>query len=145
MDEVSGRKALLGRFLDEVWSNGDVGACARYLSDVYMIIHDPGDSWEGRRLTLAEFEQRVRHSRSPFPDQRFDVQAMLGEGREVAVTWLWSATHQGDLPGFTATGKLIRMSGATLYYFDGQDRICGHWQIADRMSIFQQLQRNSAE
>jgi len=30
------------------------------------------------------------------------------------------------------------MSGLTIYYFDG-DRISGHWQIVDRMSVYQQL------
>jgi steroid delta-isomerase-like uncharacterized protein len=145
MDEIAARKELLTQFLDEVWSNGDIEACGRYLSDEYTIHHDPGDPWEGRCLTLAEFEERVRLSRAPFPDQRFDVQTMLGECREVVASWLWSATHQGDLPGFPATGQPVRMSGATIYYFDGQDRICGHWQITDRLSIFQQLQRNRAE
>ncbi len=57
------------------------------------------------------------------------------------MTWFWSATHAGDYPGFPATGKTISMSGATVYYFDG-DRLCGHWQIADRLGVFQQLVAN---
>jgi steroid delta-isomerase-like uncharacterized protein len=140
MDAASARKALLAQFLDEVWSNGNVAACSRYLSDKYEIHHDPGDPWEGRRLTLAEFEERVSLSRAPFPDQRFDVQTMLEEGMEVAASWVWSATHSGDLPGYPATGQVIRMSGATIYYFDERDRISGHWQVTDRLGIFQQLQ-----
>lgn len=145
MDAASARKALLAQFLDEVWSNGNVAACARYLSDEYVIHHDPGDPWEGRCLTLAEFEERVSVSRAPFPDQRFDVQTMLGERREVAASWLWSATHKGDLPGFPATGRIIRMSGATIYHFDERDRISGHWKITDRLGIFQQLQHDRSE
>ncbi|PLY01441.1 MAG: hypothetical protein C0622_07340 [Desulfuromonas sp.] len=35
------------------------------------------------------------------------------------------------------------VEGATVYYFAG-DRITGHWQIADRLSIFQQLRQASA-
>ncbi|HEX6902524.1 MAG TPA: hypothetical protein VF789_22580 [Thermoanaerobaculia bacterium] len=31
--------------------------------------------------------------------------------------WLWSATHQGGIPGFPAMGGEIKMSGATVYYF----------------------------
>ena len=30
------------------------------------------------------------------------------------------------------------MSGLTLYSFDG-DRLSGHWQVADRLSIYRQL------
>jgi predicted ester cyclase len=33
------------------------------------------------------------------------------------------------------------MSGITLYYYDDK-RICGHWQVVDRLAIFQQLQAN---
>ena len=30
------------------------------------------------------------------------------------------------------------MSGLTIYYFDGA-RLSGHWQIVDRLSVYQQL------
>ena len=30
------------------------------------------------------------------------------------------------------------MSGATVYYFD-DEKIVGHWQITDRLGVFQQL------
>lgn len=96
---------------------------------------------EHAQLDIAGFKERVRQSRAPFPDQRFDVQEMFADGEAVVVTWLWSATHQGDLPGFPATGKPIRMSGATVYYFDETDRIAGHWQITDRLGVYQQLQQ----
>lgn len=35
---------------------------------------------------------------------------------------------------------LWMMPGATVYYFEN-DRIAGHWQIVDRLSVFQQLQQ----
>ena len=38
----------------------------------------------------------------------------------------------------------IRMSGATAYLFDDADRLTGHWQICDRLGVYQQLQRNLA-
>ena len=44
-----------------------------------------------------------------------------------------------DLPGFPATGRVIRMSGATAYFFDAEDRLTGHWQITDRLGVYQQL------
>ena len=147
MNGAAARKDILAAFLDEVWSGGDVDACDRYIADEYVIHHDPGDPWDGQRLSLDGFKKRVRLSRAPFPDQRFTVQAMVAEENSaeeivVAVSWLWSATHQGDFPGFPATGNRLHMSGATFYHFDGQDRICGHWQATDRLGIFQQLQKN---
>ena len=46
-----------------------------------------------------------------------------------------------DLAGFPATGSPVTMSGATVYYFDALNRICGHWQIVDRLGVYQQLRR----
>ena len=59
------------------------------------------------------------------------------------MTWLWTATHMGAIAGFPATGKQLRMSGATVYYFEG-DRITDHWQIADRLGVYQQLRQAAA-
>lgn len=131
-------------FLDEVWSGGDVGACADYVAPEYTIHHDPGDPWEGQTLKLSAFQDRVRISRAPFPDQRFLVQKIFADAGSVAVTWLWEATHKGDIPGFPATGKPVRMSGATVYFFSSHGGICGHWQVTDRLGVFQQLQASKA-
>lgn len=136
-------KETLTRFIREVWSEGDVDASDKYVAPRYTIHHDPGDPWEGRELDLAGYKARVTMSRAAFPDQRFDIQELFADGKAVVMTWLWSGTHKGDLPGFPATGKIIRMSGATVYYFDG-DRLTGHWQIADRLGVYQQLRHASA-
>lgn len=131
-------KDILTRFLWEVWNQGDIDAADRYLAPKYTIHHDPGDPWHQQELDLAGFKDRVRRSRAPFPDQYFELQELFAEGDAVIATWLWSGTHRGDLPGFPASGKRITMSGATVYYFE-EDRICGHWQITDRLGVLQQL------
>jgi len=59
------------------------------------------------------------------------------------MTWLWSGTHKGDIPGFPATGNNIKMSGATVYYFD-RGQLTGHWQITDRFGVYMQLRQGSA-
>ena len=140
--QVSIRQRLLMEFLDRVWSSGEVDQCDRFLADSYAIRHDPGDPWDGRILDLVGFKERVRLSREPFPDQRFDVQRWFEDDDGVAVTWLWSATHLGDLPGFPASGRSIKISGATVYDFDSSNRITGHWQVVDRLGVFRQLQRS---
>lgn len=142
MKQLTARQDMLREFLDRVWSSGEIDQCDRFLADNYTIFHDPGDPWDGRTLDLTAFKERVRLSRQPFPDQRFDVQDWFENDAGVAVTWLWSATHLGDFPGFPATGQSLKMSGATVYHFDGTDRISGHWQVTDRLGIFRQLQRN---
>jgi steroid delta-isomerase-like uncharacterized protein len=138
---VTRRQTLLAEFLRDVWSNGDVMRSSTYLASAYTIHHDPGDPWEKQTLDIAGFMDRVRLSRAPFPDQQFDPCEMIEGEAGVVVTWLWQATHSGDCLGFPATGKRVTASGVTVYYFDSDDRITGHWQIADRLGVFQQLQR----
>lgn len=134
------RKELITAFLEDVWSSGKVDACDHFVGPYYTVRHDPGDPWNGRRLTREEFKDRVRKSRGPFPDQRFHIQSLLEDGGCVAVAWTWTATHQGDVPGFPATGQPLEMSGLTVYDFDEAGLISGHWQVSDRLGIFQQLQ-----
>jgi len=126
-------------FIRKVWNEGDADAAADFLASAYTIHHDPGDPWEGKTLDLEGFKDRVRQSRGPVPDQRFELLDVCEGEDRVFITWLWQGTHRGDIAGFPATGRTLSMSGATVYLFDG-DRISGHWQIADRLGIFRQLQ-----
>jgi steroid delta-isomerase-like uncharacterized protein len=132
------KKNILAQFIQEVWSKGNADAAESYIAESYTIHHDPGDPWHQRSLTRAQFKERVHSSRAPFPDQCFELHQTIADGNAVVATWFWTGTHAGDLPGFPASGKQIKMSGATVYYF-ANDRINGHWQITDRLGVFQQL------
>jgi steroid delta-isomerase-like uncharacterized protein len=143
MTTETDRKELLRRFIEEVWNEGNVEASDRYLAGRYTIHHDPGDPWHGKALDLAGYKARVRLSRAPCPDQRFDLRELFADGDAVVATWFWSGTHAGNLSGFPPSGRVLRMSGATVYYFDG-NRISGHWQIIDRLGVFQQLRANAS-
>lgn len=134
----SPRKQILADFLKDVWTDGKVDAVDQYLADSYSIRNDPGDPWDGQTLSVEGFKNRLVQSRAMAPDQIFHVEKMVGEGNEIAVAWTWSGTHLGDIPGIPATGRKITMTGLTIYGFDG-DRLTGHWQVADRLSVFQQL------
>lgn len=140
MTTEASNKDLLIRFIEEVWNAGIVDAADRYIAPSYTIHHDPGDPWDGKTLDLASYKARLTTSRAPFPDQRFTFKDVLATDDRVVMTWHWVATHKADLPGFPATGKEIRMSGATVYYLtDG--RFTGHWQITDRLGVYVQLQQ----
>jgi steroid delta-isomerase-like uncharacterized protein len=132
------RKEILTRLLKEVWTDGDVSAADKYVAALYTIHHDPGDPWDKKELDLDGYKERVRVSRAPFPDQHFDIQEMFADGDAVVVTRLWTGTHLGPLPGFPASNKTIHMSGATVYYFGGE-QVTGHWQITDRLGVYRQL------
>ena len=131
-------KALLREFIHDIWSEGRLDAVGKYLAPIYEIYHDPNDPWNGQKLDHEGFKNRVLLSRKPFPDQKFTIHDMIGEAEKIAVSWFWQGTHRSEIFGIAATGKIITMSGMTIYYFQN-GKLAGHWQIADRASVFQQL------
>src|SRR6478609_3208467 len=123
--ESPDRRALLIRFIEEVWNQGDVDAAARYIAPRYTVQHDPGDPWDGRELDLEAYRERVRVARASCPDQRFELLMVVEDtgGSVVIATWRWVGTHTGTLSGFPPTGRPLRMTGATVYSFDTDDRL----------------------
>jgi len=142
MNDPGHNKSATLELLDRVWTQGDISASDSLVAPRYTIFHDPGDPWDGQMLDRSGFKERVRLSRAPFPDQRFAVQHLVAEDRSVVVAWNWSGTHRGEIPGFPASGRNITMSGLTLYSFE-HGLMTGHWQCADRLGVYSQLQRNS--
>lgn len=131
-------KTALEGLLRDLWDEGRADMVETYIADTYTIRHDPGDPWHGQTLDREGYKNRLLTSRGPFPDQKFHVVEMVAEGDNVAVSWTWEGTHKGDLPGLPATGKVIKMTGLTIYSFEN-GKATGHWQIVDRLSVFQQL------
>ena len=137
------RGRIVAEFIRRAWSEGDLGAIDDHLAERYTIRHDPGDPWEGRTLDRAGFAERLVASRAVAPDQVFELVEIVAQGERVAVSWTWRGTHLGDLPGFPASGRALAMSGLTIYDFEG-DRLSGHWQVADRLSVWRQLAAGQA-
>ena len=135
-------KKILISFIQDVWNNGDLDKIDSYLAPIYTIHHDPGDPWDKQTLDKEGFRERVRVSRSTAPDQSFEIQSIIAEGNKVSITWLWTGTHLGEIAGFLPTGRTLNMSGATTYFFE-DGKLSGHWQISDRLTIYQQLTENS--
>lgn len=134
-------KQTLIQFIETVWNQGNADAVAQFLADSYTIYHDPGDPWHQQTLSVAGFKERLSHSRAPFPDQQFHIQHLVAEGNHVSMAWLWSGTHLAPLGEFAPSGQTIEMSGVTHYMFEN-GRIAGHWQVSDRLAVYQQLMRN---
>lgn len=79
----------------------------------------------------------VAYSRDAFTDLRFDIQEAIGGDGRVAIRWLLSGTHEGDLPGLPVTGRRSLVSGMTFHCFEG-GRLCGHAQASDQLGFLSQ-------
>lgn len=132
------KKQAIVRLLDEVWSKGNFQMVDQLIAPQYTIRHDPGDPWEGKTLDLTTFKERVKLSHHVFPNQKFYIEDLVCDGNKVSVSWKFTGTQKGAIPGLPVTDKTVNVSGLTIYYFKN-GKIIGHWQIVDRLGFLEQL------
>jgi len=68
------------------------------------------------------------------------IEGALSGNNKVAVSWYFTGTQKGEIPGLPVTHKKVKVSGITIYYFTN-DKISGHWQIVDRLGFLEQLKK----
>jgi len=128
------QKALVRRFIEEVWNKGDLGIIAQVCAPDF-VLHDPATP---RVKTRLEYTQLVMAYRQAFPDLRCAIEGQIAE-RDLVMTW-WGAqgTHRGSLFGYAPTERRVRYTGISLHLIrDGQiveSRV--NW---DALGLFQQL------
>lgn len=77
-------------------------------------------------------------SRYVFPNQKFYIEDIVAQGDKVAISWRFTGTQKGTIPGLPITNKTVNVSGLTIYYFS-KGKIIGHWQVVDRLGFLGQL------
>jgi predicted ester cyclase len=72
--------------------------------------------------------------RAAFPDLRYTVEDLVGDGDRVAVRWSWRGTHTGAFRGFAPTGKQVVNSGFAIFEVtDG--KLARGWVETDRLGF----------
>lgn len=125
-------KALVLRYIEEVWNGHDLDAIDGLVSPAYL----NHAASEGHRRDGAR--QSVSWLLSVFPDHRFDVEDAAADGETVAVRGTCSGTHEGELPGIPATGE--RFAVQQSHWFRVADgKITEHWAVRDDLGMMKQL------
>jgi steroid delta-isomerase-like uncharacterized protein len=124
-------KALVRRFVDEFWSEGNL-AVADELMAADAVVHEPV---VGGPAGLKAF---AREFRNAFPDWHSTVEEMVVEGDRVAERWTGRGTHKGELQGIPPTGKHVTVPGVVFYRIEGGKIVEFRGQF-DTMSLMQQL------
>lgn len=132
------RKSILTTFMQKIWNEGDFSSLKNLVSTEYSVSLDEYDPWSGQIIDHDTFERRVLYSRNAFPDLHFEIKEMIEEGQRVAVSWVMSGTHIGDLPQLRATKRAFSIIGLTFYYFD-EYKVCGHAQCFDQFAFLKQM------
>jgi len=133
--DVAENKALVARFYDEVWDKGHVAVAHEVFADDY-IRHDlrPGEALPGPagQAKIAEDFRRA------FPDLRFGVDLIIGEGNIVAARWTATGTHTRKLGLLEPTGKRASFSGVNIFRF-GNGKVVEIWNHRDDLGLMAQI------
>lgn len=126
-------KAVVRRFIDEIFLRGDFGAVDELLSDDFTP-HTWGPMPPGRD-GLKEAIQRVSAGIS---DPKMTIEDVIAEDDRVAVRLTSSATQTGEFMGMPASGKRYEIGEIHIFRLrDG--KVCEHWHQADFMGMMRQL------
>jgi len=126
-------KAVVRRFIDEIFLKGDLDAVDQLLTDDFRP-HTWGPMPPGRD-GVKEAIQRVSAGLS---DTKMAVEDVIAEGDRVAVRLTSSAVQSGEFMGMPPSGK--RYEIGEIHIFRVQDgRIAEHWHQADFMGMMKQL------
>ena len=126
-------KALVERFVEEFWNEGDMRA-ADELMAADAEIHLP----TGEVVNPDEAKGFAARWRESFPDWHSTFEELVAEGDRVAERWTGRGTHRGELQGIPPTGKRVEAPGSVFYRIvDG--KIVELWGQLDMMSLMQQL------
>jgi steroid delta-isomerase-like uncharacterized protein len=128
-------KAMICRFYDEVWNNGNLDVADEIFADDY-VRHDlrPGTAPpgpEGQKAVASLF-------RAAFPDVHLTVNLMVADQETVVARWTMAGTQRGAWGGIAPTGKSISFAGVNIFRF-AAGKVVEIWNHRDDLGLMQQL------
>jgi predicted ester cyclase len=128
-------KAMVRRFVEEVWNKGNVGVIDEIGSPDW-VEHDPDRPEELRGL--GDAKRRVEEVRSAFPDLYVTLEDLIAEGEKVVSRWRARGTHQGELLGIPPTGRQVEFTGMRIQRISG-GKFVETWHQPDTLGMMRQL------
>jgi len=128
-----GNKAVVLRYVEEVWNEHDLDAIDGLVSPDY--VNHAATTAEYRRGGAKLIWEWIL---SVFPDHRFEVEDDAADGCTVAIRGTMTATHEGELMGIAPTGKRVAAQQSHWFGVVG-GKITEHWAVRDDLSMLQQL------
>ena len=134
MDTIEQNKNTVTKFIDALFTRGDLGAVDAYLAEEF-VNHDPPlgatADREGMRTAGAMF-------RAAFPDWHSEMDILVGEGDLVVEHFTASGTQQGEIFGVPPSGRTASLPGINIWRVrDGC--IVERWGRLDELGLLRQL------
>ena len=127
-------KAIAKRFLEEVWSNGNLAVVDELMTENFV-----GHNMQPQLPNNREgFKMFARAYLAAFPDMDMSADDIIAEGDKVVVRWSAEGKHKGDLMGIPATNKEVKVSGISIDRYES-GKIVESWGEFDLAGMLVQL------
>jgi len=134
MSDSSRQTMLVRRFVEAVLNGRDYAAIDELFAHDF-VLHLPGmPAIEGREA----FRQSLAGLHAAFPDLRFTILELFGEGDKVAGRWAIEGTHEGELWRIAATGRRARWTATDIFRIENE-RIAENTPEEDIFGLMRQL------
>lgn len=130
----SENKALLARYIREVWDAADIYALRQFLSPEFKRHQSPLVEPLDREQQIA----RLEGFRRAFPDVSVEVVDVVAEGDRIAFRATMTGTHLGEFSGIPPTGSRFSVSLVDVVRIEN-GRFAEQWGGPDMFDLVQQL------
>ncbi|HKJ39155.1 MAG TPA: ester cyclase [Anaerolineales bacterium] len=127
-------KALLRRYIEDVWDEQNPDAIDNYLLPNYKRHRSPTTA----PLSREEQKQLLVQFQTVFSDIQITVEDVVAEDDRIAFRSTMRATHQGDFLGIPPTGKQITVGLVDLIRIEN-GKFVEQWGGPDLLDLTQQL------
>ena len=130
---IEDNKALVRRFIDQIFVKGDVNAVDQLVTEDF-VPHTWPSTGDGR----ADLKSAIVRVSKGLADARFTIEDMVAEDDRVAVRVTATATQVGEFMGMSASGKSYSIGEIHIFRIrDG--KVSEHWHQFDVPSMMRQL------
>lgn len=126
--------ATIANAVDKL-NTGDVHGYVTGLYAPECRFHGFPDAYPATRDGIADF---FRALVSAVPDARVTPRDVVVEGDRVALRFVLTGTHLGELFGAAGSGRSLEVEGITVVQFEG-DHVVERWNRLDDLGLLTQL------
>ena len=132
VSELDRNKALVRRFIHEVFERGDAATVDELATDDYT------PHGFGQQPGPAALKATQERAHAGLSDARIEIEDMIAEGDRVAVRLTSSAKQTGEFMGMPPSGKAYTISEIHIFRIrDG--RVSEHWHEMNVAALMEQL------
>jgi predicted ester cyclase len=124
---IEENKAKVRRFFEELLSTDNFAVADEILSPDFRFYF----AGSPVAMDLESYMEFLVARRAAFPDRRFIVEDMIGEGDKVSARFTMRGTHKGEFRGIAPSGTELTMTGIDM------TRISEGKLVEDRVEVDQ--------